>query len=1074
MRVAIALLMMSVGAARAEEPHLDFLDQLRSNGLADIAIAYLDQITPSADAGLRPRLTLERAKSLAALAVAPDETRRQEVHFDAARQEFERYIDGKPSPRLVADARCELARMLIRQGQARVKAARRIEVKSEKQDALARARATFTEAARELGRAEQSLKRMRPNQETDREQIAAKLRDIDFQSGLLLVNRGLTFGASTAEQLRARSDDLVAARKLFLRLAEDDRHGVTALMAYLEAGRIWMELDNAQEARRVFESIARTDHPGTLEAIRAARYQLLLLADKDSNNKSRAADVIRGCDEWLNRYRASTQTPEGLGVQFLLATNLIQQAQAGIRAAQAGGRIQVEPAARNALGRAERILKDLAHSESEYSRKAGILRGDVLAVLMDERLAAGVSRLLNFDECFLAAQVKYAKSLQLTENREAGQRRSLVLEAVAALQKGLGLIRSTDDPNDIFTARLMLAYLLLINGDPYSAAVLAEHQMLSNSNSPRGAKAAMYALQAYSAILAESKARSASAEEVATYSRRLRALADHVLSNEKWRDEPETDAGRFQLANLAFEGGQFREAAAWYGQIRDTFPGLAATRFRQGAAAQLAQAKDQPGTPAEKKQLLMTAISALERLPEPIAGSSAETALYSIQAKLQLGQLLLLGKDDAATFAQIESIAERLAATLKDTVASSDPARPQIEADVLRTRVAGVAGQAYHLIRAGKLDDARGKLRPVVEQISRSADAWRSSTHSGESWHQAMMTAMRETTLLHTRIDIIEGRTDAMKSSLAVYAKLTDPAKPADAFDGLIRIVVEMKRDLDAVRDTGDAERRKKLENGLVGFLDEVARAPALSMEGRLYLAQGYVAIDRPDRAIELLKAIASPAPDDETATRTFRAGRLTLAKAHRLAKQFGPAKDVLREIMAGGPQRGWGADNSEVRKEAIALLEDEGNYVGAARMAAEEQNKLLRGSQDYTAKSRQVRQLRDEAKAKPDAAAGLNEKADQLDSELQRLVPVRERFFEFYHLEARAIARNARKSGDPKSIEALGRLATRLVKLEQGQPDLGGDASRARLRSLLAEEPLLAEKYQAAGGKTLLETPRP
>jgi hypothetical protein len=283
-----------------------------------------------------------------------------------------------------------------------------------------------------------------------------------------------------------------------------------------------------------------------------------------------------------------------------------------------------------------------------------------------------------------------------------------------------------------------------------------------------------------------------------------------------------------------------------------------------------------------------------------------------------------------------------------------------------------------------------------------------------------------------------------------------------------------MKRDLDAVRDAGDAERRRKLENGLVGFLDEVARAPALTMEGRVYLSQGYAAIDRPDRAIELLKAIPDPAPDDEAATKTYRAGRLTLAKAYRQARQFGPAKDVLREIMAGGPRRGWGADSGEVRKEAIALLEDEGNFAGAARMAADEQNKLLRGTQDFSAKSRQVRQLRDEAKAKPEVAAGLNEKADQLDSELQRLAPVRERFFEFYHLEARAIARNARKSGDPKSMEALGRLATRLVKLEQGQPDLGGDVSRARLRSLLVEEPLLAEKYRAAGGRTFLETPRP
>ena len=86
----------------------------------------------------------------------------------------------------------------------------------------------------------------------------------------------------------------------------------------------------------------------------------------------------------------------------------------------------------------------------------------------------------------------------------------------------------------------------------------------------------------------------------------------------------------------------------------------------------------------------------------------------------------------------------------------------------------------------------------------------------------------------------------------------------------------------------------------------------------------------------------------------------------------------------------------------------------------------------------------------------------------MRRLAPLRERYYEFYYCEVRAVVKNAQKNNDAKSQDVYNRMAVRLVKLERGQPDLGGEANRARFAELVADHPPLKEAYLTAGGKIL------
>lgn len=1072
-RFIVAVLTLSTGVvARAEPPHMEFVDKLRANGHADLALEYLSRLQNSGPKELATLLPLERAKCLIQMAERQeDEKKRDQILIDAQKT-FQQFLDAKPNPDAAADASLELARVIVLQGRHRLTAARRAEDKAQRKDGLAQARADFDQAAKALASAERAINgriSALGNPESETIQVAKarweqRKLEAQFEAAVMGVSKALTLGENDTATIRTRSAEIDAARRRFQRLSETDVNNPLSWQAYAWLGRCWMELENIGEAKKTFDAIERESaRPAAADAARVARYFQLQLIDKDPNAKSRAGEIIRGCDEWLNRYQSFVRSPEGQGVQFLLATTLIAQAQSGFSPGrEKGDPPSVTPTARQQLVRAERLLKELSRTDSEYTRKASNLRSELLVILMAERAAAGIDRLINFEECHLTAQVE---AFRWSKAETETARLKHLQKSVHALERGLKLVSQNDVPKEVFDARVMLSYLYLLAGDPYSSAVLGEHLARSSAPAPRGAKAAVYALSAHATILAQSRARQAPAEELQADERRIRELARFM--EQHWAHEPETDAARFQLGELFFNERDYVSAIDMFARVKESFPAFAYAKMREGAAAQLAQAKEVSLAKDKKKQLLTLALNDLEKVADPAPGFSTETILSHFQAKLQLATLLLIETQRDENYRRVEQIGASLLKALPNLVTKDDPLYPQLECEAERIRIAGITGQAYLQVKSEKYDEARQTLRPLLNYIGKSTEKWKKSPHVESPWYQAFLQAQREVLLLNLKADVLEGKLDEAKRGLESLRMLSPDGSSDVLFNSLLRVVYELKIELDQFKTAKETNRQKKLEEGMINLLDQLGQAPSLSTEARIVLGQAYGAVDRHDKAAELLVAVKNPPMEDEAAQRAYRFVRLHLAKEYRLAKKFNEAKAILREILGTQQQKGWGFDNLDVRKESIELLQDEGNFAAAVQMAVQMQNRFLESARQFEALQSELKQVQSKPGQSPEAA-------DKLDQQIQQLAPQRERFFEFYYLEIQSIIKHAQKSDPAKAADTFARLANRIVKLEQNQKDLGGDASRQRLAELIDSEPRLKEKYITAGGKTLIPTPTP
>src|SRR5205823_2828571 len=198
------------------------------------------------------------------------------------------------------------------------------------------------------------------------------------------------------------------------------------------------------------------------DAARQASYLLLRLQARDDQVPNRPAYVqklIQACEEWLARYRSAVQTPDGQGVRYVLAGLLEEQALAGVRRDDRGAPLSLPTTARPALSRAEKLYRDLAESENEFTDRARGKRAGVLVALMGERARDSVTRLTNFEECYLTAQVA---AFELTQGRKAAAARAaLYRRVIDALKRGLLLAGPADPPRDLAEARVMLTYAYL-------------------------------------------------------------------------------------------------------------------------------------------------------------------------------------------------------------------------------------------------------------------------------------------------------------------------------------------------------------------------------------------------------------------------------------------------------------------------------------------------------------------------------------------------------------------------------------------------------------------------------------
>jgi len=1027
---AIVVLATWAATVRADEPDLLFVDQLRSAGLADVALEYLHRVAAAPPPALRDRLPLERARCLAALADGQDDATRRDRMRSAARAEIERWLRDVTDLALKVDARANLARICEQQGVAQLARSRLERNRSERQDAAARADALLTRSLQLLEATQVDRSKLlasleeHPSAAGRVAELSQQIREASFRHAVATFHKAQCAIDPERSGVARRNAGMEAARRQFLEIGESDDSVGWEARAWV--GRCWLELDNIGEARKLLAQVEReVNRPAAAAGVRAARFFLLLLAERDPGVRSRSGDVIRGASEWLDRYPDLADAADGQAVRLLLARHLILQA-------QASG--QREP-----LRRAVDLLTALSELGRDLSADVGELRLEAADQLIgdDGRPPA------NFSEGYLAAQVELYRRMRLADGPAEGARSIHLRRAMQNLDAALALATPDDPARAIFDARLLVCYCHLLDGQPAAAAVLGEHLARTAGDSARGARAALYALSAWSNLCTAAQAAGSHVDEAAAR-RHVGELAGLIES--RWADAPEADDARLQLGELAFAERRYADAAAHFRRVQPPFDGFAYAKYRQGVAAQLACAA------GATRELIANAILELRRLEDLPVGASADAVRADCQARLQLATLLLLtgrAEVEAAT------ISRRVATDCAKLLPDDETARRGLVAEAVRLWALAAGAQARQSLSARRFDQTRAALAPVIAHVRDYGDEF-TGKDPGVPGAAPMIAAINNALAIDAIAAVRSGSVRSFRHHVALAGRL----------GGVDALVVQLAQELSG---------EDKSNSSVASAFEEVARRNELLSTTRLRIANGLSAIDEHAKAAAVLAAIPAPAAHDADGLAAFRAARLALAREYRLAKSFEQAKAILRDVIGTPKNKGWGYDQLDVRREAIALCADEGNFAGAVQMTGQVQKSLSEPLRDYEAKSARLRQLGGELGTAGNAPGALRAAAlaerDQLEADLQRLAMLRGRYFEFERIEMEVLARYAETLDDAKGTELLKRLAARLVKLERAHVDLGGPANRAALADLLAHNPALRQQYLAAGG-TALQTP--
>jgi TolA-binding protein len=1055
----------------ADEPHLEFARALCGRGMPDLAVDYLERLSQRPPNAIRAVLPLELAKARLDLASGEKNERKRARYFDDARQAFELFLKTHPDHPRAADAALDVARLVAMQGKWLMTEARRKGDANERRSLLTRARPLFLAAGAKLDDAIRQinarLERLAAPDSVEAEShrrvlVRAKLQ-AELESGINLLNGALTLPERNVAELKARADEIVKARDAFNKLAKSSDDDPVSWMAQVWVGRCADELDSKSEARKIYEAVAAEKNPSAEKAASAAALLLLRTAAEETQAPDRSEQlraIIAGLEDWLRKNANQPAAADGQMARYLLAVLLDEQAQTWIERDKAGAPVRLTTTARQQFTRVAQLFKEIADADGEYADRARTRRVGVLVTLLAERAGGDPAQLMSFEECFLTAQVE---AHRLTEEQQNADARSRGYSRIAAvLRRALSLAAPDDPARDVGDARTMLVYAYLAGGDPYSAAVLGEYIGRTRLAGKQAAEATAYALQAYVSIVARARDRIAPEAEIKADQDRLRSLAAYI--EKTWPDEIATDFARHQLGHFLVEERKFAEACAMLARIALDYPGVAHARFQLGASAQRAQAKDADLSAEAKSRLLRQAVDLLEQLPDPVAGSSADATLAGCLAKCQLGNLYLLDDSSPTTgFVKAAALGRRLG-DLAPNLTMDPRFRPQVEIEAARLYIAGTQNRAYALAKADQLDAARQILEPILERVRSEVTAAKLPDYATESWYEGYRDVQRQVLVLALRIAIQDNQTDAAHKALTLLRRAS--GKLANADEQLMRLVYDLKREADESKAKGETEKRDRLEKGLVTFLDELASPNQLTSQTRAFLAHAYSGLDRHDRAADLLMGYPAPRSDDAEATTRYRNIRLSLAREHRLARQFDAAKSVLQDILGS-----WGKTDLAVLREKVFLLEDAGNLAAAVQECREIKRSLLEGRNEYE------RAAREEKAAEEAERAAVHEADRQKATEARTTAQarrnaaqnLRERYWEFDFYDTRIVLKSCQKVKDPILREQkIAAVALAIKRLEDAFPTVIGKDLRERYLELFDLEPLLKQKYAEAAGKVL------
>lgn len=994
------------GQEASYEEDLQLVRELRSRGYNDLAREYLDKLAKNAPDALKKELPLERALTeMEAAADEPDSVKRITLYAQAS-QQFQEFLRANPNHPRTADIQFDIARATTLQGKTQLSRAMLEDDQAVRTAEGAKARAT-------LGAAFNQLKQL---PQTPQAELAMALNLLD-QSDTYL-------NAGNETETRESGRLIQEARKILDKLAQGEPTDKVTWQARAWAGRCEEMLDNPNKAIKMLEAVTAEAGTAVQDGKRLARYFLILARKKlpkESPDPKATLNnyLIKQAMDWLRDYRGYSNTPEGLGVQYMLAKFLLEESEVP----------KLDTRTRDSIvGRARTYLSNIERTENEFTDRAKHLKIEAMA--KQGTFKKPISNLRTFEDCYVRAQYEQMqiaediKQFKDTPSKADQERKKHINSIIEALQAALKKADAKTGPIELNNTRTLLTYYLLEQGKPKEAIAVGEPFALKDRRSSQAASAAIYALVAYGQLLGTRERDAADVKalrdepEYKEEKARMLSLARAMVAS--WPKERAGDLARHEIALHLLRDEKEAEAIKELAAITPSYPSYIRTRFLLARAALnlYSQDKDKGDPEGYKKR----ALTALRTLPEPDPAADMETNAEYIQARLLFALELVKDKQ----LKEVDKVLTDLAPKLDSLKVDEDPIKSKekmhkFEEGLAQLSLHSSALQANDDFKASKYKEVAQRLDPVIDKIN--ADQLPQLKDSGLGPSVIALDLRANVQLNNMQ------RARAAIKALRTLQTEKGAEKNEDTTAILSQLVTLITQQVEELRKKGDKESLQKAQAGFTTILNEVAGSqkkptPKLAFQ----LARCYSGMDEHKKAADLLEPFAAEGGGADP--QWHHAIQLLLIQEYRQLKETDKAHALLDEILKGkNGKPGWGAKNLDAQKMRVLLMEDREDFVNAAKLCDNYINQLVRRLDDNKLK---------------------------------------EYYFEFYyHLVYCILKHGQRQDSADKKTKAVRDAAGRMVALEKRQGGFGSEESKKRFDELLEKENDLREQYNALkGGK--------
>lgn len=958
----VGLGLTASASAQAPNP-LDLARGLRDNGLADLALEYLDDLgRKNQDPAVVALIPLERARARLELSNDEADEAKRDALIVQAKAEFSQFLKDSPSHPRRAEAAISLARLLSIEAKGMLSKSAKLDNDAERKTAAAKARPVFLDAAKRFGEAaaEFAKKADDPNlTSTQKKDVIRDVFQAELDRAINLFQLSRTYDPPNGDKEKLeRAKAIDDAKKLFNELAGRDPQNRICWVARTWTGECEVAKDSPVQGKEIFEQVkqAAIKNPAANDGARLARFFELrgefigAMSEKNAANIKKAQAAL---DQWLSEpaARIPRPAPEVFAARWYSALAKDTLARSQIKVDEKTKVITVPPAALDLLKLAKRDYERVMEPENEYSGRAAEKRTQVIRIMIGDG-EKDPAKIDSFEMAVMAAQVQIYKAVKESEK---DQDKAKAMQKAAALYERAGKFPvPKDSAREAAEAQVNLTFSYLYGDRPLQAAVLGDYLARNLRNSGLAARAGIYGVQGYLEAAEKLNAEDAEAKKADL----ARALSLAAYLDQQFPADPSADVARVVLGQLNLRDGKPLEAFEVLSRVGPTSPRAANARLIEAYAAfeilrpTPAASDDGSGNdegkktiPVEKKaEIYRRVIADLTALPPPPAGSPADDAKRGVQLATFLAELHMTNRP--AGYAKAEQAAQA-AADLAMTFTELTPDQKQtlkLKADHARLRA--IYGQAFPLYTEGKYAELMQKIAPPLAEVAKDGPAVKAGQAEELAEAAQNLDKFRRDELLVLAIQtrIREGAVDKIGELFDMIKKLGGSMNKS--VSALASLITAVRPQVEALRKDGKNEEADKLVQGLVLVLDKVAAEKEITPNIQLFLGIGSKEVGNYDKAIEMLTKIPDPGADamkkksdeldkadqgkkPEEALKPkvslYRRAQLELARTYRMAKKYTEADALLKEALGTKEKPGWAATSPDFRREAAYLLEAKG-----------------------------------------------------------------------------------------------------------------------------------------------------